>query len=101
MKQDLLHTMEADGATAASPVAEIAFTSIETEVECPLVRTIEVYDEVYERWDVYDESVSAMTTKYAWIDTTSIVNDSGFSVVTEDYLTYDDETKPPTVYRMR
>ena len=42
-----------------------------------------------------------MTTKYPWIDTSSIVNDSGFSVVTEDYATYDDETKDPTVYRMR
>jgi hypothetical protein len=101
MKQDLLHTMEADGSTPASTVAVIAFTSIEDESECPLVRTIEIYDEVYERWDIYDEAVSAMSTKYPWISTSSIVNDSGFDVVTEDYSTYDDETKDPTVYRMR
>ena len=93
--------MEADSSTAASPVAVIAFTSIEDETECPLIRTIEIYDEIVEQWDAYDETISAMTTKYPWIDTSSIDNDSGFDVVTEDFTTYDDETIPPTVYQMR
>ena len=100
-KNYLLHTMEADSSTAASPVVVIPFTTIEDETECPLIRTIEIFDEVSELWDTYDETVSAMTTKYPWIDTTSIVNDSGFDVVTEDYSTYDDETMLPTVYKMR
>ena len=90
--------MEADGATAATVVAVIAFTTIENETECPLIRTIEIYDEISERWDTYDETVSAMVTKYPWISTSSIVNDSGFSIVTEDWPTYDDDTKPPTSY---
>ena len=93
--------MEQDGSSPATTVAQIAFTSIQDETECPLVRTIEIWEPDSNTWLVYDSTNSAHTTAYPWIDTGAIVNDSGFDVVTEDYATYDNENIDPTVFEMR
>ena len=93
--------MEQDSSSPPTQVSQIAFTSTQDETECPLVRTIEIWQADSNTWLVYDSTDATHQTDYPWIDHTSIVNDSGFDVNTEDYATYDNETIAPTVFQMR
>ena len=95
--EDVTYTIEADGSTAAVTVGEITFNSTETESECPLTRTIEIWHDTSNSWLVYDASNTTLTGWYPFIDDTSITNDSEFDIQTEDYGTYDDDTMDPTV----
>lgn len=49
------------------PIANSDVTPLETEANCPLTRTLEIYDPEYHIWVRYDSTVSAITTKYPWI----------------------------------
>ena len=98
--------MLAAGSTSARSVSDIAFDSTEDETECPLTRTLEVYDEDKNIWiTVYDSFASAgggtdNTSGYGFItnvDTTLL----SFDVQTDLYSTYDDDTIDPTVIKMR
>ena len=98
--------MLAAGSTSARSVSDIAFDFTEDETECPLTRTLEVYDEDKNIWiTVYDSFASAgggtdNTSGYGFItnvDTTLL----SFDVQTDLYSTYDDDTIDPTVIKMR
>ena len=93
--------MEQDGSSLSTQVSQIAFTSTQDETECPLVRTIEIWQSDSNTWFVYDSTDAAHRSAYPWIDDTSIVNDSGFDVKTEDHTAYDNELIDPTVFQMR
>ena len=70
--------MEADGTTDPQTIAQISFNSTELESECPLTRTIEIFDETTNTWIIYDGSNSDHTTDYPWLG--NVVSDSGFDV---------------------
>jgi hypothetical protein len=98
--------MLAAGSTSATSVSEITFDDTENETECPLTRTLEVFDEDKNIWiTVYDSFASAgggtdNTSGFGFItnvDTTKL----SFDVQTDSYSTYDDDTIDPTVIKMR
>ena len=114
-QDDVENLMRIDGSslTRASTIAALDFTSTETESECPLTKTIEIYDTDTNVWTVYNPAPSGgNSASYPWISSSTCDTDisgdatsncSGFVVTTDDddYQTYDDETMDPTVYYIR
>ena len=94
------------GSTPAHPVAAIQFDTTETEVECPLTRTLEVFDEDKNIWvTVYDSIASAgggtdNTSGYGFITNVGTTYLT-FDVQTDSFSTYDSDTIDPTVFKMR
>ena len=98
--------MLAAGSTSARSVSAISFDSTEDETECPLTRTLEVFDEVKNIWvTVYDSFASAgggtdNTSGYGFITNVGTTYLT-FDVQTDAFSTYDSDTIDPTVFMMR
>ena len=98
--------MLAAGSTSAKSVSAISFDGTEDETECPLTRTLEVFDEVKNIWvTVYDSFASAgggtdNTSGYGFITNVGTTYLT-FDVQTDAFSTYDSDTIDPTVFMMR
>ena len=98
--------MLAAGSTSARSVSDIAFDFTEDETECPLTRTLEVFDEDKNIWvTVYDSFASAgsgtdNTSGYGFITNVGTTYLT-FDVQTDSFSTYDSDTIDPTVFMMR
>lgn len=94
------------GTTAAYSFNAITFSGVENETECPLVRTIEIYNTVSNAWDIYDSTASADRTKYPFISHATIstsvgTGPSAFDMQTDAVATYDNFDTLPTTINMR
>ena len=98
--------MLAAGSTSVKSVSAISFDGTEDETECPLTRTLEVFDEVKNIWvTVYDSFASAgggtdNTSGYGFITNVGTTYLT-FDVQTDAFSTYDSDTIDPTVFMMR
>jgi hypothetical protein len=86
------------GSTPVHTVSAPTYTTIETQTECPLTKTIEVFDETKNSWKIYDSTSGADQTAYPWIKHTAVLATTYFEVKTEDYSTYDNDLIDPTVF---
>ena len=85
---DVTHTIEADGASPATSITEIVFTSTEDNTECTFNRGLDIYDSSTETWITYAGNEST----YPWVDQGSIDVIYNFDIVTENF------TIDPIVY---
>jgi len=94
------------GSTASHSFSAISDSHTETETECPLERTIEIYNAVSNTWDIYDSTASADQAKYPFITHGSIstavgTGPSAFDIQTDNIVKYDNFGALPTTIKMR
>jgi len=84
-----------------------AVTTLESESVCRLNRILEIYDTNIQAWIQYTPAIAA---SYPWITSWTAAtgalpaystSSNGFTVLTADYGSYDNELIPPTTWKMR
>lgn len=89
------------------PIANSEVTTLESETDCVLNRSLEIFNTNSLKWETYED---AMNSDYSWIDSWTDPVGSGpvfetstnsFDIYTEDFATFDNENSQPAVFQLR